>query len=169
MILKKKKGSDLFPAVVSSQHASVKRFRRPMLKHNYRDKPAAFWSHDPIWSERSKAGDVTGYELGSRSWYPPPLLQGPQRPNNGKHKHPPSLCDVFQVLNSSISLRIITPERHRSITTTPVWKIAFRWARRDPERRGGGLHLWAIISGLSSPPSFPLPGLSLLSQTLLCK
>ncbi len=49
-------------------------------------------------------------------------LQGPQR-QNGKRKQSLSLCDVFQVLNSSISLKIITPERQRSITAAPVWKL----------------------------------------------
>lgn len=44
-----------------------------MLKHNYRDKPAAFWSHDPIWSERSETGNVTGWVLvGQKELVPPP-------------------------------------------------------------------------------------------------
>lgn len=83
-------------------------------------------------------------------------LQGPQR-QNGKHKHPLSLCDVFQVLNSSISLKIITPERQRSITTPPVWKLPSD-GHREKEREGGGddicKPLWLAF--------LPLPALPLL-------
>lgn len=52
----------------------------------------------------------------------------------------------FRALNSSISLKIITPERQRSITTIPAWKIALRWALGGP-----GRHLWAIIASSLAP------------------
>lgn len=41
----------------------------------------------------------------------------------GKHKLWVRLSGVVQLLNSSISLKIITPERPRSLTTGLVWKL----------------------------------------------
>lgn len=62
------------------------------------------------------------------------LLQGPRR-QNGKHKHSLSLCDVFQVLRSSISLKIITPEWQRSITTAPSGNCP----QMGTQREGGNI------------------------------
>lgn len=95
------------------------------------------------------------------------LLRDLGDPDTEKHKHSLSLCDVFRALNQlnlQSFLGIITPERQRSITTIPAWKIALRWALGGQGRRR---HLWAIIASSFAPLLLRFP-LSLWALSQFC-